>query len=648
MNPARRRLFWSALVLALGAGLLATFLSSRLAMLAAIESIASDLRIAAFQAPRPQSEDVVVIAIDEATISSFPYRSPIDRGFIADLLDYLDTVGARAIGLDVLFDQPTEPDKDQRLAHRLRGLSTPLIVSYVDTSQIVSGSQLEYLRQFVPAEFRGAANLATDPLDGTVRWIFPGELHADMPKSFARRIAERVGIQTPNVQLPIAWRPRPDPDTLPFAVYPAHLVKELPVEWLRDRVVLVGAVLSMTDRHRTPLAIVDEGSDGMMPGILIQAHALSQLLEGRQAAVAGLSSTLLTTMAAALLGLAIGLVQAGVLVKLAATMIVLAGLWLGAIVGFEFGIPMIPLVAPTLAMLLTVWMVDVLVGRTERLRRKFVQGAFSRYVSPEVVRQLVEDPERLAIASGRQEAAFIFTDVAGFTQLSEQLPSDRLTAILNDYLEGACRIIFAQGGTVDKFIGDAIMVMFNVPLPQADYVERALNCAIELDRFGETFRARQHALGIPFGSTRIGLHCGIATIGNFGSQARVDFTALGDTVNIAARAESVNKYFGTRVCCTSAVVDHCHDHEFLPIGEVVMKGKQVAVRLWTPRAIVQAGDDLADRYRAAYGLLEAGSNQAKEAFRSLARDYPGDPLVRFHHRKLEEGPASVTIVMEDK
>jgi class 3 adenylate cyclase/CHASE2 domain-containing sensor protein len=596
----------------------------------------------------PQSTDIVVIGIDEETISRFPYRSPVDRAFLADLLQYLDGLGLRAIGLDVLFDQPTETDKDERLRATLSALRTPLAVSHVDTASIVNEQGLQYLNAFVPEGLRGAANLATDPLDGAVRWIFPGELHAGMPKGFARRLAELVGVNSPASPQPIAWRPRPQPDTLPFPVYPAHLVNDLPAEWLKDRIVLVGAILTMTDRHRTPLAIVDAGDDGMMPGILIQAHSLSQLLERRKAAVPGVTTSAIAAALAAATGMLLGLTRRGLLVKLAASLAILSALWIGATFGFSYGLPMMPLVAPTLALLLSLWMIDVLVGRVERQKRKFVQGAFARYVSPEVVRQLVDDPDRLAIASGRQEAAFIFTDIAGFTQLSEQLSSERLTAILNEYLEGACRIIFAHGGAVDKFIGDAIMVMFNAPLPQPDFVQRCLACAIELDRYAESFRLEQNRRGIPFGSTRIGLHCGMATVGNFGSQARLDFTALGDTVNTAARTESVNKYFGTRICCTGDIVARCPDRPFLPIGEVVMKGKQRAVPLYMPIEQEQVGDDLVSRYSAAYRLLADHDPEALAAFEDLNRRYSEHPLVAFHHQRLRTGALSVSIVMEDK
>ncbi|NBS94299.1 MAG: adenylate/guanylate cyclase domain-containing protein, partial [Betaproteobacteria bacterium] len=196
----------------------------------------------------------------------------------------------------------------------------------------------------------------------------------------------------------------------------------------------------------------------------------------------------------------------------------------------------------TLGLALSLWMMDTLIGGAERKQRQFVQGAFSRYVSPDVVNQLVENPEALAVKGDRRELSFIFTDVAGFTTLSEGLSAEKLSETLNAYLDGACQIILESKGTIDKFIGDAIMTIFNAPIPQDDHAERAVRCALAIDAYAEDFRKRYNAEGIPIGVTRIGIHSGPAVIGNFGSQQRMDFTALGDTVNTAARTEGVNKY----------------------------------------------------------------------------------------------------------
>jgi class 3 adenylate cyclase len=292
-------------------------------------------------------------------------------------------------------------------------------------------------------------------------------------------------------------------------------------------------------------------------------------------------------------------------------------------------------------------MMDVFIGRAERKQREFVQGTFSRYVSPAIVDRLVKDPTSVTISGERQEATFIFTDIAGFTTTSEQMKAEDLSNVLNDYLDGACEIILRYEGTIDKFIGDAIMAIFNAPIRQPDHAERAVRCALELDAYAEKFREDCNLRDIPIGVTRIGVHTGYAVIGNFGSHARMDFTALGDTVNTAARTEGVNKYFGTRICCTSDVVDLCPNINFRQIGDIVLKGKTSASALYNP--IADTDDpNLIKKYAEAYNMLAKESEGAKLAFDDIAVSFPNDPIVQFHIGRIRKNIISTRVVMDDK
>jgi class 3 adenylate cyclase len=191
------------------------------------------------------------------------------------------------------------------------------------------------------------------------------------------------------------------------------------------------------------------------------------------------------------------------------------------------------------------------------------------------------------------------------------------------------------------------MAIFNAPIPQPDHAERGIRCALELDAYAEAFRKDCNARDIPLGVTRIGIHSGLSIIGNFGSKSRMDFTALGDTVNTAARTEGVNKYFGTRVCCTQQVVDQCPDLEFRPIGDIVLKGKVEATALYTPVAATDAPELIAG-YRRAYALLEASDPNAVDCLASLSKDFPEDPVIRFHQDRIALGLLSSRVVMDDK
>ena len=638
----------SAVAIALSAMLIASTGTHYLSFLKNLETIAGDIRLAALQPPEPQSQDVVVAAITESTLSRFAYRSPVDRAFLADMLEALDKKQPRAIGIDLLFDQPTEIAKDDRLRATLRAMKTPVFVSYSNDPAVVDEDQRAYLADFVPPEMRAAATLLTDPFDGTVRWTDGGENRIGEPMGFPRRALKAIGRETNRENVELAWRPRPDADTLPFPMFPIDALALLPDAWTKDKVVLIGAVLSITDRHRTPLAIVREGDDGNMPGVFVQAQGVSQLLEGRQHPRMGLFSGLLIDLAAAAIGVGIGFIGRAVPVKIGLGVAVVAAMWICGLLGFRYGLPFIPLVAPTFALAAALWMTDILVGRAERKQRQFVQGAFGRYVSPEVVKQLMDDPSILQVTGSRREATFIFTDIAGFTTLSEALSPERLSEVLNDYLDGACKIVLDHEGTIDKFIGDAIMSIFNAPLDQPDHAARAVRCALELDAYAEAFRIRCNAEGVPIGVTRIGVHCGDSIIGNFGSTQRMDFTALGDTVNTAARTEGVNKYFGTRICCTQSVVDKAPSQSFRPVGDVVLKGKIEAVTLYNPVSAAEVNSGLLADYLAAYGVMATGAPGALSAFRELEKAHVKDPLALFHITRLESGIVGSRIVMDDK
>ncbi|MFM8548413.1 MAG: adenylate/guanylate cyclase domain-containing protein, partial [Betaproteobacteria bacterium] len=263
------------------------------------------------------------------------------------------------------------------------------------------------------------------------------------------------------------------------------------------------------------------------------------------------------------------------------------------IIGYRLGWPMLPLIAPTLALFLGIWAMDFLDGRHERARRRTAQQTLARDVSPAVATRLLSGTDNRIGSARHQEASFLFTDIEGFTELSERLAPDTLASLLNDYLDGACKVIFEHEGTIDKFIGDGIMVVFNSPVLQADQAGRALRGALALDRYAQAFRSLRAAQGVSLGVTRIGLHCGAAHIGSFGSYQRMEFTALGDAVNTASRIEKANRVAGTRVCLSAAVVARHPDPLYLPIGQVKLPGKEQPLMLYTHATALDGGLGLA-------------------------------------------------------
>lgn len=646
LGDSKRRLFviLAIAVIATGAAVLAL---SEIPFLHHAERFVDDVRVSVFAAPEPRNEDVVVVAITEETLELFPYRSPIDRGFIADLLRALEEKRVKAIALDILFDQPTEEEKDELLKETIRGLSTPLVVSYLDNAATVNERQLEYLDEFVPERLRAYANLMKDPFDNTVRWIFPG---AHGRPGFARAVAAQLGHATPAEPVEINWRGRPRGEKLPFARLPAHAVSVLPQEWFEGKTVLIGADLSLTDRHRTPFSVAYQGTDGMLSGIVTHAYSVLHLLEGR---TPPRLPRLLETgfvLAVTLVGAAFWLLDLHLWLRATGGAVLGLCLWAGGIVLFRYTGLLLPLVTPTMAMAAAMWGADAFTGREERRRRAFVEQAFSRYLSPKVVSLLLKDPGKLSIDGERRTMTFIFTDLADFTSLAEWLGSKKLARILNAYLDGVCEIVLEHEGTVDKFIGDAVFAIFNAPTDQPDHAERAVRCALALDAFSERFRAqqlteRQVAIGI----TRIGVHTGRATVGNFGSRFRIEYTALGDAVNTASRLEGVNRVLGSRICVSEATVSRCEERiPFRLLGSVVVKGKTTALRCYEPLDEEGARSRYMRSYALAMTQLEEHPDRARELFEALHGERPDDRVVALRLERMRDRAPEREIILQEK
>ncbi|MES2029164.1 MAG: adenylate/guanylate cyclase domain-containing protein [Pseudomonadota bacterium] len=272
-------------------------------------------------------------------------------------------------------------------------------------------------------------------------------------------------------------------------------------------------------------------------------------------------------------------------------------------------------------------------------------ASLSRHFSPELARRLASGGEDDMLVHWRQ-IGIIFTDITDFTPLVEQVAPERLAELLNEYVSGLTDIVFDHEGTVAKVIGDALQVLFNAPGDQADYATRAIACALELDRWAETFRERWKRKGIDFGITRIGVHAGPALVGNFGGDRFFDYTAYGDTINTAARLEVANKVLGTRICVSDAVADAVPAFRGRPIGDLILRGRSRALRVHEPLAPDQGTGSATAKYAAAFRLLEAGDFAALPTFAALVGAHADDPLANFHLRRLLNGASGVTIRLE--
>jgi adenylate cyclase len=279
---------------------------------------------------------------------------------------------------------------------------------------------------------------------------------------------------------------------------------------------------------------------------------------------------------------------------------------------------------------------------------RFLRKAFSSYVAPALVDQLVKNPEQLKLSGERREMTFLFTDLVGFTSLVEKQDPDQAVNLLNTYLDQMIKIAKRHGGTIDKIVGDAVVVIFSAPVDQPDHAQRALDCTLDMDAFASRFATEQQAKGIPFGHTRIGVNSGTAIVGNFGGNEYFDYTALGDAMNTAARLESVNKQLGIRISVSGETVQRCSDFSGRLIGHLILKGKTQATEVYEPLCSEAEQTELFAKYSSAFDLLERNAAGAADAFKALAKDFPDDALTQFHLARLNSGLTGATIEMLEK
>jgi adenylate cyclase len=397
--------------------LLSMLAVDRVGFFADADRFVQDSEIARRPYGESQDPNIVIAAITEDTLHNFQYRQPIDRGFLNTLVHSLAAKGVKAIGIDILFDQPTEPEKDAALKKTLHTLQVPLVVSYAGRS-LETEDQLNYLNGFVPKDARALANIGTDQTD-TVRWVYPGETKPGGMLSFARALAAKVGVPTKATQVPIVWHRSPERDIPAFKEYPAHTVQFLPAAWFKNKIVLIGTDITLDDRHRTPFSTVAGNRDPMMPGVVIQAHALSQLLEHKASPHVGWWTDFLIAFGAALIGAALGTFSFSLWWRAVGVVIAIAAGWsFGLYVLADAAQIMIGLIAPTLSSAAAFATMESLTGRDARRQREFIHGAFSRYISPKLVEQLVKSPERMKLEGERRLMTFLFTDVKDFTTMS--------------------------------------------------------------------------------------------------------------------------------------------------------------------------------------------------------------------------------------
>ncbi len=285
-------------------------------------------------------------------------------------------------------------------------------------------------------------------------------------------------------------------------------------------------------------------------------------------------------------------------------------------------------------------------ARQRQAAAERAHASLSRYFSPSLAQRLANDTAAIDLGGHRREVAMLFTDIANFTTLVETLEPDVLGPLLNEYVVGMTDVVFAYDGTVTKIVGDAIHVLFGAPGEQPDHAARAVACALALDEYAQAFRERWRQKGIALGVTRIGAHAGPAIVGNFGGGRFFDYTAYGDTINVASRLEAVNKQLGTRVCVSATLAARMSKFRGRPVGDLILRGRTEALRAFEPLRLEQYQDSDTTTYLEAFAKLEAGDPCAMAAFAAHVGKHADDQLASFHLKRLLNGATGARIVMD--
>ncbi len=630
----------------------------------------------------PASSQVVVVTLGQPDLDFCQKQGvswPWPRQLYAPIIEFCQRGGAKAVIFDVLYTEASfyGAEDDQRLAQAMTASGRVVLPFFLtreakkagpQTQEVLSRASLpikgtppagltvyQGMTTPIPALLTAAAALGNvecghDP-DGIYRRLplvsvcqghflpllsFGAYCHAQAPGEWRFEAGDlvrgdyRVPLDREG-RLLLMFR-RPDhsfkhlsaaniiqsEERLKNGLAPFYKPEDLAGKW-----VLVGFTApGLMDLKPTPLAPV-------YPGVELHATLLDNLLKGDFLRIA--PSWLIWLWALILAGvvtLAV-LFSARLWTTLAALALLLALNVGGSLLAFRASWWADP-VAPGVALGLAFALATAYSYATEGRQKLAIRRMFSHYMSEKVIAHLMSHPELLNLGGERRHVTLFFSDLAGFTSISERLSAEEVVGLLNDYLSRMTDIILDEEGTVDKFEGDAIMAFWGAPLPQEDQALRACRAALRQQEALAELNRQFQEMGLPRLGMRIGLHTGEAVVGNLGSEKRFDYTAIGDTVNLASRLEGLNKFYGTFIMASETTMAECGDGvRFREVDRVAVKGKETAVGVYQPLGLK---DSLASEESALSeefaGALEVYRQEkfaeAAVLFQKILARHPGD------------------------
>ena len=610
-----------------------------------------------------QDPRISMVTYNDEVLIQRRVRSPLDRGLLADALKTLDGMGAKAIGIDILFDQET--NDDAKLIAQLRAMKTPTYVAWAEPAtnpNDIQEMQAQFLDRFMrEAETaktrRASIRLETDGDDTARRWPrheepnvpllavamaggdsdfvdYRGAIRFRMP----RNVSLEGGVQVQDVfeNIPITTFTNPDlltPDALPFIA-----------EQVRGKRILIGGDIIGEDRFSTPTTTLTDPVTGelkKMIGLEVHAHMLAQVLDHARLAHVHPGQLWLAAFLAVLAGAMTAMLDVR---PWAAALMLVGQMAIIAVTPFmlqSYGVDTLDLPVAGWG---GGWLI-AFIAMTSAVRavgaeeRAFAQSALGKYLPRDIAQEILRDPDRLALHGEKKYIYCLFSDLEGFTTMSHAMTPENVAFVLNAYLDTLSEVVLAHGGTIDKFVGDAVVAFWGAPIARKDDAEQAAKAMLQMAAEGELFRQRMATEGPeglpPIGRTRVGLHFGEAVVGNFGGEGRIQYTALGDSMNTAARLESANKEMHTRALISREAYERCPLDLYVPMGRVQLRGRAQPVDVFEPRP------DLDDAARAQVRTLIAMHAAGKgaeyqRAAKALASSAPDDESIMALIARLNE------------
>jgi adenylate cyclase len=548
---------------------------------------------------RPPTTPVVIVTIDESSFEELNLQWPFPRSKHAELLMKIAEGKPLAIGVDLIFDAPSALGRheDEALGQAV-AFAGNVVLGTAPAIDVQDSYTRERLNVPIPEIRRGAAaeapvNLITDA-DGHVRRAplrVPFGNESLLPFDVELyRIAAKAGL--PARPLPTAKDVlinfRGGPSTFPRVPYYRVVYGEIPPEAFRDKIVLIGPTTEVLhDVFPTAFA---RGKNGM-PGVEIHANVLETYFRGNAVREIPRWISTLLAVAAALVGSAL-VVRLHAVRALVATILLGAGLTACAFLGFLLSDVWLRGMTGTFALVLGY-------GATVMehfIREQREKRRLSQFFSPDVLRHVVR--EKGTLGSNRRLVTVLFSDLRGFTSMSEKLQPEQVAEILQEYLTEMTQIVFRHGGTVDKYIGDCIMALWNAPFEDPNHAANAIKTGLEFqERTFQVSKKWEARLGVNIRSG-VGINTGEAVVGTMGSKQRLEYTAIGDTINLGARLESITKDYGAPIIISESTYEYVRG-QFVTreLGAVTVKGKTQPVKIFAvvaedlrkhPRAVIAA------------------------------------------------------------